>query len=680
MSLLHKNLILAGIASVAMAGFLSSSSASALDGFSIFGSDAEGIDLSKFPSINWQNPWATGVDCASANPGSSVSCNMNAFPALLFNENGEDDAKWGHDGKGVVFTAGEHRVDSNPQLRTAKAGDTLSFSVKLEDTDRYYDNAETKPILFYGVFVGLSQGLTLKDMHVKVNGETLSESDYAIEVSTDVSTAANLLLGKGASGYIIDIDWADYTHSTSSGNSGYSFESFKYPEQASIEVLYTAIVDDASANTVFSRALYQVKYLQNSQYLYTAEPHGLYNGEDYRATALLHGNLIIRSENEQGAPIAGSKYIVKGVNADSDPSYMGGYIYNPNGAYTEFETNSEGQAIIENVPFGEYEVVALDGSGDTQVIAVDNETMKSVNPGMKDYYLNSLLGTNILMTEAVKDGPNGKYMASPPTTLHYNPDTERYEGDSKVTSYEAYIAKENGNYALWYKNYSGSKRAAIPATGEKTTSKTIRSKDLFSYQGEDVNSFIGGLVDNEYYSIERGADGKPIFSANYADYYDPDSGLYKMENGGYPLLISVEDEEIQVTYMDSYGIRFSYDEEKQGYYLDSNYAYFDIEEIDENTILLTENLVLTYSEKLDTYFAANAFMGGMPWQSLIITKDRSIYAASAFFSKTGEAGGLPEEITNPQTSDAVIKAAIIVTIGGLAPLFIFRKQLTKRTN
>ena len=188
MGLLHKNLILAGIASVAMVGVLGSSSVSALDGFSFWDIiNQQQAQIEQLLSYS-TNPFDTSTACESTNPDSTISCNEVPFPSLLFNRISDGEKLWGHDGKGIVFADSENLINGNPQLKTAKRGDTLTFSVKLEAED-YYDAAETDPITEYRLVSLISSGLDvdLTSVQLKVNGQVTPLDSENVQVDFEMS-------------------------------------------------------------------------------------------------------------------------------------------------------------------------------------------------------------------------------------------------------------------------------------------------------------------------------------------------------------------------------------------------------------------------------------------------------------------------------------------------------------
>ena len=178
MGLLHKNLILASLASFAVVGLLGSSSVSALDGFSF--SDVINNYRNQAEQLQsyLTNPF--GSECEAANPNGAISCNQ-ANPIILFNLASNEDTLWGHDGSGIVFDGDKNLVNGNSQLRTARRGDSISFSVEM-NTKRFYDDAETQPITGYSIGNYISDNLTLdtSSVVVKVGNQVLPEEAYQI--------------------------------------------------------------------------------------------------------------------------------------------------------------------------------------------------------------------------------------------------------------------------------------------------------------------------------------------------------------------------------------------------------------------------------------------------------------------------------------------------------------------
>ena len=294
MGLLHKNLILAGIASMAMVGVLGSSNASALDGFS-FSDIISQQQAQREQALSYlTNPFGMSVSCESTNPDSTISCNESPSSNLLFNRISDGEKLWGHDGKGVVFTDNNNLVDGNPQLATAKRGDILSFSTELI-SERYYDDEETTPISSYMIYGLLSDGLSANQSSVvvKVDGEVLSSSTYELAYDELTPEQAAQFGYDFVAAIAVIIPW--------SANG-----TFLYNDGAIIELSYQATIEDNAPSEVFSRGAYIIDGEDSSINLMDT---------DYQATAMIDGNILIRRVDENGNPLAGAKYTVTNVTA-----------------------------------------------------------------------------------------------------------------------------------------------------------------------------------------------------------------------------------------------------------------------------------------------------------------------------------------------------------------------------
>ena len=110
------------------------------------------------------------------------------------------------------------------------------------------------------------------------------------------------------------------------------------------------------------------------------------------------------------------------------------------------------------------------------------------------------------------------------------------------------------------------------------------------------------------------------------------------------------------------------------YSFDYEVQYYVIKEIDANTIEVATYAPILHPNGSENYYIA-PLSSGIGVKKLTVAKENAM--ASVFLFQSRSNGLVPEDITNPQTSDAVLKAIIIAGIG-LAPIFILRKQLTKR--
>ena len=121
------------------------------------------------------------------------------------------------------------------------------------------------------------------------------------------------------------------------------------------------------------------------------------------------------------------------------------------------------------------------------------------------------------------------------------------------------------------------------------------------------------------------------------------------------------------------GATFKYDDRFDKFIMNYDYVYFTINDIAEDSLTLATNPILNYSEAFDRYYIG----GAMGIFQLPIDYSAVKFTATEYLFTDSNVS--PDNIPNPQTSDAVLKAIIIAGIG-LVSILVLRKQLTKRAN
>ena len=657
MGLLHKNLILAGIASMAMVGFLSSSGASALDGFSfsdiVNRQQAQREQLLSYLS----SPFGMNTDCETTNPDSTISCNESPFPNLLYNGISDGEKLWGYDGKGIVFADTDKLINGNSQLRAANRGDTVNVSTEIE-AKKFFNEDQTDAILSYQAAFLLSKGLTLSDdgVSVKLSGQDLTENDsymYFVEDTSDEIASFSQMV-------IVRIDCSKIS----------------YTDDNIFELSISANIADDAFGEVFIRGVYAIDH-QNG---FTISESDYITNETYQAKALLDGNILIRRVDANGNPLAGAKYTVDGVKAATTVEAGNVFIYDENGAISTFETGSDGYIVITNVPFGTYtvrEVQAPQGH-ETQVEVLtrsNTDDLIDTSYGEETFALSlSEADMNADVTECIDNLQNGKrgldfpcamgkFGTSPAaleTVATWNEEEQAYtndgglritkEGDSfKMNEFIIPYDSETGKYSTTVtfseamKMDGGSDEDLIFNINDNGTATFLYGETTLHYT---LNNTTGcyDLVDDVSFGLSFCKDGDNYISKAYEPY----------------------DHYLIVVPTDQPGV----------YKMDYDHMYLTIDVLDDDTVKLGYYFAVMYSEYLNKYLVSlqSTLIGPVPLEN---SRSHVMAAEYLFQDKTSDA--IPEGISNPQTSDAIIKAVIIAVIG-LTPIFILRKQLTKRAN
>ena len=668
MGLLHKNLILAGIASVAMVGFLGSSSVSALDGFSLSDIVSNYRNQTEQLKSYLTNPFGSG--CEATNPDSTISCNETSFPNLLFN-GAPNNSTWGHEGKGLVFVDNNNLVEGNPQLATAKRGDTLNFSMEIE-TQRYNDAEMTSPVEVYAIYGLFSDGLVFdpQSIVVKVGGQVLVQDSYALEHIDDLGEAS-ALLGDAKSVFYAQVPWSN------SGN-------FLYDEDAKITVTYTATIAEDVPSEVWSRGAYASdSSSQDSSFLRDTE---------HQATALIDGNILIRRVDANGNPLAGAKYTVSGVKADQT-SVEGVYSYNPEGSVTEFQATTGGQVFILGVPFGDYvvtEVETPDGHEASEKSIVKAVSFSDLKTSSYQYDRISFSGMDMgPHIQTYDDGTQGWYLLYEEAKFSYNTISEQFESNHGAWLNHTVITKDANGYhytTAIRDDENGDKVVSGSFKYDQTHKKYMTVFNISEVYGNSMNRGSDYLVFSE--------NRQSVVVEGYSEYgerpgdftYDESDGCYYGDipfSGGYRWKKLCQDGDyyrLAGAYGDSseYSAYLSirYDGNLNTYFMDYPMFVATIEEESPEQLTLTLAPKLNYSKKMDKYLVLFGSDGVSQVGFDRETANADVAVAEFLFKdKTDKA--IPGGIVNPQTSDVIIKV-LAVSVVALLPTITIRRHFSRR--
>ena len=659
MGLLRKHIILAGAASLAVVSFLSSSSASAIDSFSL--SDVFGDYRNRTAQLqsHLTNPF--GNNCESANPDSTISCNESSFPNLLFN-GAPNNTTWGHDGKGVIFVNNDNLINGDPQLATAKSGDTLYYSMEIK-TQRYNDEEMTDPVGRYGIYAVFSEGLSVNQdsITIKVDGQTLDSNAYQLEAvnfdETDDGEQMSAAFGGAKSVFYVLLNWSD-------GNG-----SFSYGENATITLAYSATIAEKAPSEVFSRGAYVSSF--NSM------DYSIFRSTQYQATALLRGGIEINRVDINNQPLAGAEYEITGVKADEIRD--GVYKYSDTGKTSTFKTGADGRILITEVPFGDYTVKELaspNGNPATETVITKDisQEIAQTNDGTLSYMWN-ITGMSFLVNDYLIDTPSnqrkliresdlskitGEDNGETSHTLTYNEQTGVYSSASGSG-----IKVRKGSDAFYLE--SGTLGVPLNEPKEFVWDDTLK-QNIAVVAIEDINQ---SATLDQFGSVTINGDTATFHYSNseYSLTYDPKNDAYSgsmngetalnlRKNGrGYDLEFS--------PYM--FYLHLEYDEEAERYLPSYTLEALSVEAVSDTEVVVSRYFVADYYPNVGRYYTAG--MNGY-FQMPIDIIEGTAYATKFVFSER-EA---PDTISNPQTADAIFRALL-----ALAVAIIFGAVLAKHT-
>ena len=593
------------------------------------------------------------TDCEATNPDSTISCNESPFPNLLYNRISDGEKLWGHDGKGVVFADSENLINGNPQLKTAKRGDTLKFSVAIE-AENYYDDAKTDPITGYMLGSLNSCGLAVdsSSAEVRVNNQAISPDAYNVELYDIPKEEAEQAGYDFCNEFTIMLDWVNESDTP------------LYAEGSTIEFTYEATIEDDAPSEVFGRGVYI--YDSKAGHLEYSSTDFMTNTA-FQATAMLDGNILIRRVDASGNPLAGAKYTVDGVRANKIGEFT--YVYDENGSVSEYETGADGKIIISGLPIGEYivhEISSPSGHEPEQgsLVKALPQNMVAAETGGIEYVLDLAGSGGQKTTFDAITLANGKKIADGAVLgqkmsweLTYDENEGSYKGGLTVKRDGDTFIIPSGQFA-----------------GEFTYDDKIQKYILDPSMGSaDPSYYYLEFIDDDTIKVHGAADvtlsrenDTDCYSAAAGDGWEGVSKFTLCKNDNKYRLMG---DNVIVAY-------YVHDDELGKWILEDNgWIVLAIEEVSDTEMLVNGYMHMLYDEELDKYALVMPMDGG--FNMLVDYRNKTVLATEYLFRD--KTGATPDSISNPQTSDAVLKAVIIATIG-LVPAFILRKQLTKRTN
>ena len=664
MHLLRKNLLLAGILSFAMVGFLSTSSASALDGFSF----SDIINDYRNRTEQLQSSLLNPLDSESE---STISRNEASFPTLLFN-GAPNNSAWGHDGKGLIFADNDSLINGDPQLAAAKRGDPLKYSMEIE-TQRYNDVEMTKPVGQYAVYGLFSEGLNLdqNSIVVKVGDQTINLDDITFEYANfdeiEGGEQSKAVFGGASSAFACVLPWQD------------SEGGFLYDEDAVITITYSATISQDAPSEVWSRWVY-FSGLSSADF-------SVFQSTEHQAKALIDGNILIRRVDANGNPLAGAKYTIDGVRGNK--SENGTYEHDTDGSENEFETNSDGQTVIAKVPLGKYvvrEVFSPDGTSPTEATIAKNmiEEQTSIETGFIDYVFDSQLpswtakgairGRDTITTDSgvtLADGGElysiitSEPASSLKTVLPFDEPSGRY----KTNNGGVYVQKTADGYELGIDGTTTMNPR--PFVYDERTGKNIVH---FSMEEAWPSSYT------DYYYLEfldgNTAIAHGVLSVNLV--FNPENGCYEGYSSGYETDFSLCADSKGYRLMDKSGslaTYFSYDNALDKYILrDVHEMYYTIDEATDESVALTLYLPIAFDSEIDKYFFTLPMGGGFGY---LADYSPETITVTEFLFQEKSSDTAPDSVPNPQTSDAILKTLAIVVVCVLSAA-IAKNRLLKR--
>ncbi|MBR0482673.1 hypothetical protein IJJ54_00990 [Candidatus Saccharibacteria bacterium] len=649
-------------------------------------------------------------------PGESIvqfdPNNPFRMPTLLVNEDeeeprgdisynaGDDYPYWGNDGYGIVFTDEDKIVRDTegnpvPNVRTAQVGDTLNFSVKVK-LAHYEQNIEYLPIPLWQVIFGTPEGLSMDESSVKVyiDGEELGSDDYDSMLYKDDADASRILKLKDAGIIVIEPEnLVNYVNN--------KLDWF-YEDGAELEIRFSATLDEDTGNELFGKAAYIYYYesISESSSSVSSGQGGYDLGSieiSPRATAFTSGNVLIRRIDGEQNPLAGAKYSIDGVQAESSELHKDIYDYRTDGAVSEFTTNEDGWVLVDKMPFGNYTV---NESGTPEGHVVYQDTI-SKNVYKEDYNYMIYDHDEILELSAFDVGSVKKSDCSAKfdngvegfkTSCLGGDSTISLSWDSSTSSYKhtagtevtKIVPKEDGYYfeGKWAKNFS------VKFNYDETRGKYVAIPKTSDLATIDVSTYYLEVIDDSTVRIYAGG-------TTYNEYiFDDGEGCF-MNTNGKGAKVCKEGEKYQFYSIPHYsdtsiyytGKQYIWDETYGKYVWNDPYAIIEIESVDEGVSATVSMFNILISEPRFPGYWINTE------ESLISAKssniDKGIYATEYLFREVGPPvepedgettdeptdGATPEDIQNPDTRDSVL-VFVAVMVGAVAVMA--RMKLARR--
>ncbi|MBR0482744.1 hypothetical protein IJJ54_01380 [Candidatus Saccharibacteria bacterium] len=634
-------------------------------------------------------------ECLPSNPDSSLSCNQSASPSVLFNDASEEKTMWGHDGEGIAFTDETYLItesdgSKNWQYRTAKPGDKIDISLKMAG-ERYFDVDNTKPVLSYaiGAYIPDYMSLDKSSIVVKVGDQIIPSSNYQLVTAS----ASDLEIDGVSEAFVVRLEWAKSSNNT--------FRSFNYADGNPFEVLFSVNISEDASDTLGVKAISDTSYLDNGSVKELYFDEGNTAPDAYKAKVLLSGNIMIRRLNENDQPVHGATYVVDGVKATKIKD--GFYQYSANGNVEEFATDETGTIVISKVPFGRYSATETSVPSGIEAKNLTLTRDLSVQLQKLDY------GTSY----AVERVPNTGIKETDITDL------VMYRADGRM------VVDANRLYGLMF---GGSDQEYVfsydESTGEYTASDG--SKIVKTENGYDVTAKMGTTqmprtvtraaqydealgkyyVDysvaemdpeaaTQHYFIPNGQTGS-LHGANNLSAtltLDESTGCYAGTYSSQSLKLCPEDDGYQETW-GGIGITLAFDSANNRYAPKDDHAIsIIIDDVQPTAINAVMGTLLRYSSSFDKYFMAGAEGAAQfpvkygPAKTLAAlylfdnnARDESLDPdpIEEPIRTEGDDVVVPDSISNPQTSDAILKI-LVITLLGIVPSFVLRKQLIRRS-
>ena len=641
-------------------------------------------------SFNFFNPFAPQSGCEPTNPSSSINCNENPSSEILHYDRG---GLWGNNGYGVVFKDTDDLIDENPRLRTAARGERIKVSVEI-NTKRYYDGAETDPIRYYEIGALVSPGLVVDQstMEVKVNGEAVTVDNHTIVSYQDVSASS------AANNY-------DFDKMLFANVPWYSASSFIYPDNAIIELSYVATVSQSASSNEFNRGAYSGRSQSGKDIISVASEVDFYSKNEYQANVVIDGNILIRHVDSNGAPVAGAKYSISNIKANQDADHANRYYYAENGAVSEFVTGSDGTAMILGVPLAEYTIQELSTPAGHQseqetIIGTSYNNAVETQAGGESFITTTRGSTRIDLTDTLKTTDDGTKLV-PFNTIYramgFNSNTDQtfvYDNGSGTyrandgSGYAPYIRKTSSGYHIHADSDGNSPTIDSDFVYDESIGQYIMITDATTSDAKTVELSISGAN-----ATITGASSRTIsliyenslgcytgtVNENMAVLCPTNDGGYFFEgdlyqNGDIPQ-----------------GAYFARNIDNNKYYV-TYFASYIIKSVSNAELVLELAVPLIHNDVLDHYYLSL----GSGTCFFVNHSASTVFAAEFVFrdanNKTGgdpsnpasegasvvkEGLANPENIVNPQTSDAILKI-LVITLLGIVPSFILRNQLVRR--
>ena len=513
----------------------------------------------------------------------------------------------------------------------------------------------------YNFYAYQSTGLKLdkNSMDLSVNGRSITaldpEQDEWGGKAYIMAQDDDELEEQGFSSVIlVQLLWKDIYENGETNPDG----EFIFPEDAAIELTFSATVTESAKDTVFSRAgWYGYGYLDGTSEKTMMGPSTYYS-QDHQATGVLSPAIAIRRVDGSDNSLAGTKYTIDGIIAKKIGD--GIYEYSPDDGVDEFETDKSGLLVVTKVPIGTYAITesftpaghAPEKQSITQTITSDTI---EITYGNKKHF-QPIAGIDIdSYVTTFDDGNMGLDLSAigegREMTFNYDSDTGAFVGD------DAQIKKTESGYVL-----------SSPYIDQEYVFQLDNTTGKYTAYISEPSEIM------EDFEVNKGVSIRMKFEDTDGVYnYDAKDKCYKNIEYGSMIMVCEDGDAFDILVNQGQLYRVRIIPSGTGLYaMEGVGSIYSIEREDGEILTLKPYYVIHYSENLDKYFLS---IDG-PMQIALAHSPETYFAINYLFrDKTNNVA--PEAITNPQTSDAIAKI-LVAAIACITSAVLVKRALSRR--